>query len=131
MKVVAALFDSDTDATNAMDRLLRSNFKDLDTRVFEAGQNTNAESPGVFVPFVPNTGGAGAGLAGGPVNVGIAGLGAAGGWMDELDDEVERAFYLEGFREGSTLAMARVNDEDAPRVRQMLRSFGARTYTEQ
>lgn len=127
MKVIAGLFDSELDATNAMDRLLRQNFKDMDTRVIEAGQNTNPAEPGVVVPFVPNTGDTGAGMG---ATVGLAALGAARGWFDELDDDVERAFFLEGMREGSTLALARVQDEDAPRVRQLLRSFGARTYTE-
>lgn len=127
MKVIAGLFDSELDATNAMDRLLKQNFKDMDTRVIEAGQNTNAETPGVFVPIVPNTGDTGSGMG---ASVGMAALGAARGWMDEMDQEVERAFYLEGMREGSTLALARVQDEDAARVRQLLRSYGARTYTE-
>lgn len=127
MKVIAGLFDSELDATNAMDRLLKQNFKDMDTRVIEAGQNTNADGPGVVVPFVPNTGNTGAGMG---ASVGVAALGANRGWFDEMDDEVERAFYLEGMREGATLALAKVNDEDAPRVRQLLRSYGARTYTE-
>ena len=130
MKMVAGLFDSEIDATNAMDRLLGENFIDLDTRVIETGQNADLENRGVVIPLVPNTG-MGSGMAGGAVPVGTAGLGLPRGWMDDIDDEVERAFYLEGLREGSTLTLARVSDEDAPRVQELLRSFGARTHTQE
>jgi hypothetical protein len=57
--------------------------------------------------------------------VGMAGLDR--GWLNEFDAE-ERAFYYEGYREGATLAVARVHDEDVVHVREVLRDHNARTY---
>jgi hypothetical protein len=41
---------------------------------------------------------------------------------------VERRFYDTGVREGSSLALVKVKDRDAERVRELLRDYGARTY---
>jgi hypothetical protein len=132
MAVVAALFDSQADATEAMDILLRANIKDLDTRVYETGSRSGMgeTGPDVIVPVVPNTGGGGIGQPGIPA-VGL--VGAAGldrDWLKEFDDQ-ERAFYYEGYREGATLALAKIHDEDVEKVRQMMRQHNARTYTKE
>jgi hypothetical protein len=129
--LVAGLFDTGANATEAMDRLLRMNIEDLDTHVIEPGSQDTATGPSVVVPVVPNTGGSGSALGGtaGPLMGAAAGAGGAFGWLGDLD-EVERAFYHEGLREGATLALAKVSDdEDAGRVRQLFRELGARTYT--
>jgi len=124
MAVVAGLFDSEADATKAMDRLLREHFDDMDTRVINGSSRTSVDEPGVVIPMIPNTsGGPNAGVIGGPAAAGAY----FGDWMSDMD-EVERGFYSEAVREGSTLAMAKVDDKDADRVRQLFRSFGARTY---
>ena len=130
MKVVAGLFDSDANATNAMDKLLRANIKDLDTHVIEAGQNTNPTGANTGgIPVIPNTGGTGSGMAGSGAIPMAGAIFGANDWLDDVDDETERAFYFEGMREGATLALARVHDEDVDKVRQLLSSHGARTYT--
>ena len=49
-------------------------------------------------------------------------------WLNDLDED-EQAFYREGSREGATIALAKVHDEDAARVRQIFNEMGARTYT--
>lgn len=121
MAVVAGLFDSDLEATQAMDKLLREHIEDMDTQVIEPGRRTSAE-PGVIVPLIPNTSGGQSGTG-----MGVPLAGAALNWMSDMDD-VERSFYSEGLREGSTLALAKVKDEDAARVRELMSSFGARTY---
>jgi hypothetical protein len=132
MVTVAGLFDSQDQATAAMDVLLRTNIKDLETRVVESGSPgmTGEEQPGVGFAVIPNTSG---GVS--QSSVGGGGIGAPIGagrdmrWLDDLD-EVERAFYYEGFKEGATLAMARVHDEDVDKVRRVFRDNGARTYVE-
>jgi hypothetical protein len=129
MTVVAALFDSQVDATEAMDVLLRAQIKDLDTKVYETGSRAGMgeTGPDVIVPVVPNTGGGGIGQPAIPA----AGLAGAGGldrdWLNEFDKE-ERAFYYEGYREGATLALAKVHDADVEKVRQVMSQHNARTY---
>ena len=127
MAVVAALFDSQADATQAMDVLLRAQIEDLDTRVFETGSRQTDTSPGVVVPLVPNTAGGGMGQPGFPAAGVIGAAGLDRDWLNELDEE-ERAFYHEGYREGATLALAKVHDEDVEQVRQIMRQHNARTY---
>jgi hypothetical protein len=130
MVVVAGLFDSQSMATEAMDRLLRMNIEDLDTHVIEPGGNQGVGGPDVVIPLMPNTGALSD--MGGPGGTGMAhgsGMAAGFSWLNDLD-EVQRAFYQEGTREGATLALAKVRDEDAGRVRALFRELGARTYTE-
>ncbi len=123
--VVAGLFDDQVQATQAMDILLRSHIKDLDTHVIE-GQGRYAsqqEDQNIAAPFIPNTGNyiETGGVAYVPGN-------RLSDWLNDMDD-VERTFYEDGMREGSTLVLARVhNEEDANRVRQLLRDHQARTY---
>ena len=123
--VVAGLFDSEADATNAMDRLLRENIEDLDTRVINGEARTPTGDTGVAVPIIPHT-------SGGPSQQGGAVPAAPGAfygdWLNDMDD-VEQGFYKEALREGSTLALARVRDEDADRVRTLFSMFNATTYT--
>src|SRR5512133_4127143 len=104
MAVVAGLFDSDANATEAMDKLLREHIEDLDTKVINRGTDAaDAQGP---VPILPITGGmSGSSTPVFPAGVGVGGQGLNDPWMDDLDD-VERAFYYEGMREGATLALA-------------------------
>jgi hypothetical protein len=121
--VVAGLFDSEVDATKAMDRLLREDIHDMDTHVIDGGSTANASEPGVVVPLIPNT-------SGGPQQggVGPAASGAyLGNWLNNMD-EVEKRFYQDAVREGSTLALARVPEEHADHVRTIFNTFGGRTY---
>ncbi len=124
MAVVAGLFDSEVEATKAMDRLLREKYEDMDTRVIDGSDRTSMVDPGVLIPIIPNTSGSSS-QAG---NAGPIAAANFGNWLDDMDD-VERGFYTEAVREGSSLALVKVKDENADRVRQLFRSFGARTYT--
>jgi hypothetical protein len=126
MAVVAGLFDSEADADKAMDRLLRENIKGLDTRVINGSSKTDTSERGdIRIPFIPNT-------SGGPTQTGVGpGMTAVGpipgDWLGDMD-KVEEQFYRDALREGSTLALAKVPDEQANQVRLIFRTFGARTY---
>ncbi len=125
-EVVAALFDSEADAGRAMDRLNRENMKDLDTRVINGSDRSGTQRLSEAVPFIPMTSGGPSQQGGvGPAVVGDS----FGGWWNDMD-EVERNFYEDAMREGSTLALAKVgNEEDARRVQLIFKTFGARTHT--
>ena len=130
MAIVAGLFNSQMDATEAMDRLLRMNIEDLDTHVIEPGQNSDSSGAGSVIPIVPNTGNPGSGFPGtaGPLFVPTS-RGAGFDWRDKMG-ETESVFYQEGLREGATLALAKVDDDHAAHIRQLFRAKGARTYIE-
>ena len=130
MKIVAGLFNSQSEATQAMDILLRSNIPDLETKVYETGSPTNSTEAGssMVIPVIPTTGATGLGQPGAPAAAAVGAAGIDRDWLDELDDR-ERAFYHEGYREGATLAMAKVNDDHVGHVRELFRQHGARTFT--
>ncbi len=129
MAVVAGLFDSEADATKAMDRLLREDIKGLDTHVIDGGARRDASNgmPNVSIPIIPNTSGGisqgGIAPGGGPA----AAAGSLGDWLNDMDD-VERHFYEDAVKEGSTLALARVPDDKEGQVRLIFQTFGARVY---
>lgn len=83
--------------------------------------------PDVIFPVMPNTSGTASGLGHSSIPVTGSAVGGEFDWFDEMDD-VERAFYHEGLREGATLALAKVDDDKADRVRTIFRTFNARTY---
>ncbi len=126
MAVVVGLFDSEADASKALERLSREGIDHLETRVVN-GSSKTGDTPTVAIPIIPNT-------SGGPSQSGIGGQAPAvgpapvfGEWMGNMD-KVEQNFYRDAMREGSTLAMAKVDDKDAGRVRLIFQTFGARTY---
>lgn len=129
MAVVAGLFDSEADATPAMDRLLGEHIDPIETRVLDPRSTDTSQAPGTVVPLIPNTsaGESGAGFGSGAGAFALAGI---NDWLNEMD-RVERNFYSDAYREGSTLALVRVDDKDAPHVRELFRQFGARTYERQ
>lgn len=124
MAIVAALFDDDASATKAMDQLLNEHLHNIDTRVIEPGQYSGDEN--VSVVGIPNTG-AGSSQPGlTPVPLGMTSNKRLD-WLDKLD-KVETTFYYEGLKEGATLTLVKVDDDDAQHVRELLHNFGARTY---
>jgi len=125
MAVVAGLFNEQIQATQALDILLQSGFEGIETRVVGRGQDDADVGVPVF-PVVPNTGGDWDSLA--PLLRGGAAF-AGADWLDMMD-EVERAFYYEGLREGATLVLAKVDDDQTDEVRRVMSSNGARIYTE-
>jgi hypothetical protein len=124
MAVVAGLFSSQADATRLMDVILRRDFEGLDTRVIEGNQPSGNMEQGVegIFPVIPTTGSGVGQPAGIPW-----GAGDESGWMSEMR-EVERTFYLEGMREGATLALIRVDDEHVDEVRKLMDDHGAQMH---
>ena len=123
MAVVAGLFDSQADADLVMNEILHMNIDGLESRVYNGGGQANTagdDRPAMIFPFVPNTGN----------NMGMSGAAVVPGNVDWFDgvEEVERAFYLEGVREGATLAVINVPDDHAEHVRLAMRKANARTY---
>ncbi len=127
MAVVAGLFNSEAEATQAMDKLLREHIDHLDTRVIDPRSTDASQGPDVVLPVIPNTSGGVSGSGNTGLVAGAAALGGASDWLNDMND-VERNFYSDAYREGSTLALAKVHDKDAGRVRELFRQFGARTY---
>ncbi len=127
MAIVAGLFDSEADASKAIDRLSREGLDDLDTRVVNGSARTGNAEPGVVMPIIPNTSGGPSQAGMGPEGVGVNAAPVLGDWMNNMD-EVERNFYQDALREGSTLVLAKVHDEDAGRVGLIFSTFGGRTY---
>lgn len=129
MTVIAALFDSEADATPAMDRLLNAHIDPIETRVLDPKSNDTGQVTGPVIPLIPNTS---AGYVGAGVGTNVGGVvpNAVGKWLDDMDD-VERNFYFDAYREGSTLVLAKVDDKDASTVREIFRQNGARTYTKE
>ena len=128
MAVIAALFDSEADATGAMDRLLREGIEDLETNVYSGGGGNTADTgPNIIFPVMPNTSGTPSGMGSSSIPATGAAVGGEFDWFNDFED-VERTFYHEGLREGATLAFAKVNDEDVDRVRTIFSMFNARTY---
>ncbi len=125
MAVVAGLFDSQADADLVMNEIFRMNIDGLESRIYDGGgqAGTGEDRPAMIFPFVPNTGN----------NMGMSGAAVVPGsdvdWMGELD-EVERAFYLEGMKEGATLAVLRVPDDHVEHVRLAMLKANARTYVD-
>jgi hypothetical protein len=124
MAVVAGLFDSDADATRAMNRLLNENIKDLETHVINGSNKSQVDDRGVLIPFIAVTSGGGAETGAGPA---LAVGSVFGNWLGGID-QAERQFYEDAVREGSTLALASVPDDSASRVRSIFQTFGARVY---
>ncbi len=127
MAIIAGLFDSEADASKALDRLSREDLPGVDTRVINGSARTNASNPNITVPIIPNTSGGLAETGLGTEAPAVGGIPAFGDWLNDMND-VERKFYQDALREGSTLALAKVDEKDAGKVRLIFQTFGARTY---
>ena len=130
MAVVAGLFDSQADADLVMNEILNMKIDGLESRVYNGGGQTDTGDfrPSIVIPVVPNTGiGPGSTMDN---NMGMGGAAVVPGNVDWFDgvEEVERAFYLEGLKEGATLAVINVPDDHVEHVRLAMRKANARTY---
>lgn len=127
--IVAGYFDSEDDATQAMDTLLKDpRFAEAESEVISGyARGTDLAGNVTVVPAVPNLSqGLGAGNVMGPPVV----SGGARRMLEELDDD-EQSFFVSAFRDGNgVLALVRVADELAAEARQIFGQNGARTYQE-
>lgn len=117
MTTVASLFETQAEASEAIDALAGTGFEDIDFRVYER----NVEAEGTDVRAIglptsePNVGGSGAvGIFGGP-----------GG---EIDDEGLADFYRDAVESGeAVLVVADVEDDRADDLERFFREHGGRT----
>lgn len=117
MKTVASLFETQAEATEAIDALDGSGFEDIDYRVYER----NVEAEGTQVRAIglpsaePNIGGSGA-------------VGIFGGVGDDLGDEGLADFFRDAVETGqAVLVVAEVEDERADELERFFREQGGRT----
>lgn len=127
--IVAGYFDSEDDATRAMDTLLKDpKFSEAESEVISGfARGTEIAGTVPVVPAVPNLSqGLGAGNVMGPP---VLSSGARR-MLDELDEE-EANFFVNAFRDGTgVLALVRVVEDLADDARQIFGQNGARTYQE-
>ena len=117
MATVASLFGSQAEATAAMDALAKSEFSDVETRIFEEAGPNPAEPD---VGAVPHMGSARLSAVLDP---------GVGEWFDDLGDETAE-FFIQRVRSGGTLLMARVEEERAAALEAFLQEQGGRTAEE-
>jgi hypothetical protein len=128
-KIVAGYFDSEDDATRAMDTLLKDPaFRDAESEVI-SNQAGGTGSPGVVgaVPFIPNT------TAGGSGNQIVGPVAVTGGGRRLFDDlgDREAEYFNSAMRDGrGVLALMKVEDQQATHVSRVFSQNGARTYQE-
>lgn len=116
MAKVISLFESQAEATSALDVLYGGDYGNIEIEVIENGGETDFGATGVVVPAINSS-------------TGVAG---AVGIPDRLDDvdfagDEEAAWFAEGVRGGGVLVVAEVDDEDASAAEEVLRNHGGRT----
>lgn len=128
-KIVAGYFDSEDDATRAMDVLLKDPaFQDAESEVI-SNLDGGTGSPGDvgMAPIVPNT------SAGGSGNQIIGPVAITGGGRRLFNDigDKEAEYFSSAMRNGrGVLALMKVEDQQAAHVSQVFSQNGARTYNE-
>ena len=115
MAVVAGLFDSQAEASAALDALAETEFEDVTTEVYEQAPDPDDSN----VAAVPDLG-----------TSRILATPYAPDFLDELD-EAERRFFVQAVRNGATLVVAEVDDEQAGALAAFFRERGGRTTAEE
>lgn len=115
MPIIAALFDGQAEATQALDALAESRFADVETTVIEADSN-EAEGPGFAAAIVPGT----SSVPRAAVLFNVSPL-------NELDIE-EQQFFVAGVRRGGVVVVAEAeSDADATELAAFFAEHGGRT----
>lgn len=117
MAVVASLFSSQAEASQAIDALAGTPFEDVEVNVYEEGISDDMSD--VVVPF--GTPGDGTALSGtGPPLIFHQ-------WLTEVGDEALSRFFLDAVENGQgVLLVADVNDERAEELRAFFKQAGGR-----
>ena len=121
MMTVASLFESQAEATKALDALPRSGFEDIDYRVYEGNV---ADEGGQVVPVAfPNT----------QPDVGaVTPLAMVGDELSDIDDEGLADFFREAVKTGrAVLVVAEVEEDRATTLERFFREHGGRTAQDQ
>lgn len=116
MAKVVSLFESQEEATKALDALYASSYESVDAEVIENVSELDYGETGVVAP-APNA------------STGVAGAVDIPGPLQDTDlDEEEAAWFARGVQGGSVLVVAEVDEEDADAVQQLFYEHGGRTY---
>ncbi|MFW6096650.1 MAG: hypothetical protein ACOC9Z_01170 [Chloroflexota bacterium] len=120
MKTVASLFETQAEASEAIDALAGTGFEDIDYRVYE--RNVEAEGTQVRAIGLPST----------EPNIGGSGaVGIFGGPGDDLGDEGLADFFRNAVESGeAVLIVAEVEDDRADDLERFFRDQGGRTSEE-
>jgi len=116
MSKVVTLFESQAEATRALDALHSSDYENIETEVIESVRELDYRGTGIAAP-APNA------------STGVAGAVTIPNPLADKDlDDEEAAWFAEGVRGGGVLVIAEVDDEAAGSVERILRDHGGRTY---
>ena len=116
MSKVVSLFESQAEATRALDALHSSDYESIETEVIEHVRELDYGGTGIVAP-APNA------------SSGVAGAVTIPNPLQDADlDDEEAAWFAEGVRGGGVLVVAEVDDEAANSVKEILRDHGGRTY---
>ena len=120
MKTVASLFQSQAEASEAIDALAATGFEDVDYRVYE--HNVQGEGTQVRAIGLPST----------EPNIGGSGTVALfGDDTADLGDEGLSDFFRDAVQTGSAvLVVAKVKDDRADELKRFFRDQGGRTSAE-
>jgi hypothetical protein len=121
MTTIASLFESQAEATKALDALAAADIDDVDIRVIESeDEASQGPSSGTIPALNP---------AQGPVGAAAPAAGWQGLIMGSDLEEEEADFFIEGVRDGGVLVLVEdVDEEQEETVTQILRDNGGRTY---
>lgn len=117
MTRIIGFFDSQEEATRAVDALYSGGYEGVETEVIENADQVDWGAEGIVAP-VTNASTGVAGVIGIPTRLeNIA-----------FDNEEEANWFAEGVRGGGVLVVAEVDDEDGTEVERVLRTHGGRTF---
>ena len=117
MARIISFFQSQEEATRAVDDLYSGDYEGIETEVIENASEIDFGAEGIVAPATN-------------ASTGVAGAIGIPTRLEDIDfdDEKEAAWFAEGVRGGGVLVMAEVDDEDATAVEQVLRNHGGRTF---
>lgn len=116
MAKVVSLFESQEEATKALDALYASSYESVDAEVIDNVSELDYGETGVVAP-APNA------------STGVAGAVDIPNPLQDTDlGDEEAAWFAQGVQGGGVLVVAEVDDEHAEAVAQLFHDYGGRTY---
>jgi hypothetical protein len=116
MAIVASLFDSDSEATAALDALADSKFHDIDTRVFNGDvPDEVGEARVLAIPSASTN------------SAGVVPSAVLDNWVTELDNEDLSDYFIDEVKKGhAVLVVAKVDEDDAADLEQFFKDHDGR-----
>jgi hypothetical protein len=122
MDKIAAIFDSEADADQAIDRLAELDLDDLDWRIIRPGADHDRLLPGWFGGDSSATGAGAARPIGAPI---VADMPEDEALERRGISDEESEFYAQSVANGATLIVLETPDNHVDRVRRILNNAGA------